>query len=210
MSAQGALRFSMIAGQAGLLLIAAAAGSVQAGKFNRQASLGQMAPSFDRLPATGGHNYSLADFAAARLVVVVFTANHCPIAAAYDARLVAIDKDYGPRGVQLVAISCSQLEQDALEPMRERAKSSGFKFPYLYDATQAVGRAYGASVTPEVFVLDGQRRLAYLGAIDDQWNDADAVKQAYLRDALDALLAGRTPTVAETKPIGCPIDYAQH
>jgi peroxiredoxin len=192
-----------------LLCAAVASSDLYAGKFNRRANLGDKAPGFERLPATDGRSYSLGDFAAARLVVVVIAANHCPISAAYDARLVALDKEYAGRGVQIVAISCSALEQDGLEAMRERGQRSGFKFPCLHDAGQAVGRAYGATATPEVFVLDGERRFAYQGAIDDQWNDPDAVQHAYLRDALAALLAGRTPEPAETRPVGCPIDYPQ-
>lgn len=173
----------------------------------KRPAIGQAAPSFDPLPATDGRRYGLAEFAQARVVIVVFLANHCPVAGAYESRLAAVDRDYRQRGVQIVAISCSRLEQDQLEPMRQRAAKAGFNFPYLHDASQAIGRAYGAKVTPEVFVLDRQRRLAYTGAIDDNWHDADAVKHAYLRGALDAILAGQKPDPAQTKAIGCQIDY---
>lgn len=191
------------------LLMAQAGALAQAGKYHRRATIGAKAPGFERLPATDGRRYGLADFAAARFVVVVFTADHCPVAAAYDSRLVALERDYRARGVQMIFISCSAPEPGDLKKMGQRAAKQGFKFPYLHDATQAVGRAYGASVTPGVFVLDGERRFAYLGAVDDQWSDPNAVKHAYLRDALDALLAGRTPELAETRPVGCAIQYEE-
>jgi peroxiredoxin len=178
-----------------------------AGKFTRVATIGQPAPTFADLPGTDGKQHSLADFKQAKLVVVVFTCNHCPVAASYDARLKQLARDFRERGVQFVAINSSLLEADGLPEMKQRAEQAGFDFPYLLDQRQSVGKAFGAKVTPEVFVLDKDRRFAYLGTIDDDWHDAEQVKHHYLRDALEALLAGKTADPAETRPTGCGIQY---
>jgi peroxiredoxin len=192
----------------GIVVAVAMFGDVAwAGKFNAKLSPGDAAPTWSKLPGIDGQPHSFDDYAASRLLVVVFTCNHCPVAQAYEDRLIAVAHDYASRGVQLMAINCNRLAADQLPAMRERAKQKQFNFSYLYDASQQTGRAYGARVTPEVFVIDRQRRITYQGAIDDNWQDARQAKQPYLRLALDALLAGRQPEPAETKPIGCGIQY---
>ncbi|MBC8115327.1 MAG: redoxin domain-containing protein, partial [Candidatus Saccharimonas sp.] len=115
--------------------------------------------------------------------------------------------DYRERDVELIAISVSQLESDRLDKMKERAKDSQFPFPYLQDTTQAMGHRFGATVTPQVFVLNSDRRIAYMGAVDDQWKDAAQVETHYTRAAIDALLAGKQPEIRETRPVGCAIEY---
>jgi hypothetical protein len=123
--------------------------------------------------------------------------------------MLAIQRDYGERGVRLVAINSNDAEKypsDSFDAMRERAREKGFNFPYLYDETQEVARALSSERTPEVFLFDGDRRLVYHGAIDDS-RDEDAVSQPYLRDALDALLEGREPPVTETPPVGCTVKW---
>jgi peroxiredoxin len=178
-----------------------------AGKFNRVLSIGDAAPDWQELPGVDDHTHGLSDYADAKLIVIVFTCNHCPVATANQERLIALQSDYKKQGVRLIAICCNPGAEDNLQAMQERAREKGYNFPYLYDAAQASGRAYGVRQTPTVFVLDGKRKLAYMGAIDDSWDDPARVERDYLRDALDALLAGEKVPVAETRPQGCEIPY---
>jgi peroxiredoxin len=168
--------------------------------------IGDAAPSWSGIIGTDDKEHGLADYAKAKLIVLVFTCNHCPVAVAYEDRLVALQKDYQAKGVQLVAANVNNLPADRLDKMKERAKAKGFNFPYIYDPTQKIARDYGATVTPHVFVLDKDRKIAYMGAIDDKQNP-DAVKTHFLRDALDALLAGEKPPKAVTKQFGCTIKW---
>lgn len=177
-----------------------------AGKFNATVSIGDAAPKFEKLPGVDGQQHSFDDYANAKLLVLVFTSCHSPCATKYEQRLVQLEKDYGSKGVQLLAVSVSRSEADSLPKMKERAKKAGFAFPYLQDASQQVGRKFGATTTPQVFVLDSKRRVRYMGRIDDQPDDVD-VQKPYLRQALDALLEGRDPPMLETRPEGCRIKY---
>lgn len=170
------------------------------------ATIGAAAPDFSGVIGIDDKPHGLADYKDAKLVVLAFTCNHCPVAVAYEDRLVALQKDYQPRGVQLVAVNVNNLPSDRLDPMKERAKQKGFNFPYLYDPTQKMGHDYGAKVTPHVFVLDRDRKVAYMGAIDDS-QAADKVKTAHLRNALDALLDGQKPPQEVTQQFGCSIKY---
>ncbi|MDY0166242.1 MAG: thioredoxin family protein [Thermoguttaceae bacterium] len=192
---------------------------VVAGSCMAALEIGQKAPSFSGLPGVDGKDHSLADYAEAKAVVVVFTCNHCPVAKAYEDRLIAFQKDYKAKGVQVIAInpnSPKKAPQDSFDKMKERAagKDLGnwrdseepFNFPYVVDATQEVAKAYGATCTPHVFVLDGGRNIAYMGAIDDNMATGN-VKQQSLRDALDAILAGKAPEKAATKQFGCSIKW---
>ncbi len=106
----------------------------------------------------------------------------------------------------MVAVNVNNLPADRLDKIKKRAKKKGFNFPYLYDSSQKIGRDYGAKVTPQVFVLDGKRKIAYMGAIDDNMS-AKKVKKHHLRDALDALLVGKKPPEAVTQQFGCSIKY---
>lgn len=163
-----------------------------------------------RLPGVDGRQHALEDYADRDVLVVIFSCNHCPYVRAWEDRMVAIQRDYAPRGVQFLVISSNDPEQypeDSFDRMKERAREKGYNFPYLYDETQEVARAYGAERTPEVFVFDRDRRLRYHGAIDDNYEDPKKVRRHYLRDALDAVLAGRDPEVAETPPVGCTIKW---
>lgn len=168
--------------------------------------VGDPAPTFVGLIGVDDQSHSLADYADAKVVAIVFTCNHCPVAVAYEDRLVALHKDYSDQDVQLIAINVNNMEADKLPAMKERASAKGFEFPYFYDPTQQLGRDYGATVTPHVFLLDGERRLAYVGAVDDSMDEAE-VTEHFLRDAIDALLAGNVPSKAETKAFGCGIQY---
>lgn len=169
-------------------------------------AIGDAGPAFHNLEGVDDKTHSLGDYKDAKLVALVFTCNHCPVAKAYQDRLIQLVKDYQDQGVQFVAINVNNIEPDRLPKMKERAAEKGFNFPYLYDPSQQIARDYGATVTPHVFVLDGQRNVAYMGAIDDSQNEAK-VAQHYLRDALDALLAGQSPATATTQQFGCSIKY---
>ncbi len=168
--------------------------------------IGDKAPDWSGIIGVDDKTHSLSDYAKAKIVVIVFTCNHCPVAVAYEDRLIAIQKDYKAKGVQLVAINVNNIPDDRLDRMKVRAEEKGFNFPYLYDSSQKTGRDYGATCTPHVFVLDQDRKVAYMGAIDDN-NNPKQVKHHYLRDALDALLAGKKPPKEVTQQRGCSIKW---
>jgi peroxiredoxin len=166
---------------------------------------GHLAPDFS-LPDTDGHEHSPNG---APATVVVFTCNHCPYALAWQGRLEAAARDYTERGVRFLAINSNDSERyprDSYEAMQARVASEDWPMPYLRDSSQEVARSYGAKTTPDVFVLDSERRLRYRGAPDSDYDDASQ-RAAWLRDALDAVLAGTEPSPAETKPVGCSIKW---
>jgi thiol-disulfide isomerase/thioredoxin len=167
--------------------------------------IGDLAPSFS-LPTTAGGTAGLD--ALEGPVVVTFWCNHCPYVRAWEDRFMALATEYAGRAA-FVAINANDAERyptDSFEDMAARAAERGYPFPYAHDATQEVARAYGAERTPEVFLLDADRRVAYHGAIDDS-HEADGVSASYLREALDALLEGRAPAVEDTAPVGCTIKW---
>lgn len=175
----------------------------------RKPPIGTAAPDF-HLPATDGHEYTLGSFAGKTVLVVIFTCNHCPYAQAYESRLVQLQADLGPRGVQLVAINAndaSSYPEDNFDNMVRRAKQSGFNFPYLRDDTQHVARAYGTECTPEAYVLDAHRQVQYIGRIDDNWQHPEQVKVRHLHDAIVALLAGQAVAQPLTHAIGCSVKW---
>lgn len=171
-------------------------------------ALGAEAPSFD-LRGVDGRSHSLADYGQEPLVALIQSCNHCPYVRAWEQRMVAIQRDYADRGVRLVAVSSNDAEshpEDSFEEMRTRAQREGFNFDYLYDEDQSLARALGAERTPEVFLFDRERRLVYHGAIDDS-RDENAVSKTYLRDAIEAALAGKAPEVGETPAVGCTVKW---
>jgi peroxiredoxin len=181
--------------------------------------LGASVPDFN-LPGVDGRNWSLKDFAAAKALVVIFTCNHCPSAQYYEERIKQLVIDYRSKGVAVVGIMPNdpksvRLDElgwtdlsDSFDEMKIRAKERGFNFPYLFDGdTEAVSRAYGPAVTPHAFVFDAARKLRYVGAIDDS-ERIQSVRKHYVRDALDALLAGKEPSLAQTKVVGCSTKWA--
>ena len=189
-----------------LLLSDTCAATAVAGKFNKVLSAGDQAPAFKGLMGTDDQSHNLNDYKEAKLLLVVFTCNHCPVAQAYQRRLIQIQDDYQAKGLQVVAVSVSKLPADTLDKMKQQARSQGYNFPYLHDASQKSGRAYGASVTPQAFLLNADRKVAYMGSIDDS-QDANDVQRHYLREAIEAVLAGKQPEVKETRPQGCSIEY---
>jgi peroxiredoxin len=170
--------------------------------------LGDPAPAFS-LPGVDGGDHTLDDYADAELLVLVQSCNHCPYVQAWGGRMNDVQRDYDGRGVRLVAVSSNDARgypEDSFPEMKARAGRQGFRFDYLYDESQGLARALGADRTPEVFVFDRGRKLRYHGAIDDNRDDR-RVETHYLRDALDALLAGADPPVAETPAVGCSVKY---
>jgi peroxiredoxin len=174
-------------------------------KFNNVLAIGDAAPDWENLPGVDGGVHSLKDYREAKAVVVVFTCNHCPVAKMYEDRLIDFAKKH-EKTVQVVAISVSRNGADGLEKMKARASEKGFPFPYVYDETQTCGRSYGASVTPHFFLLDGERKIAYMGAFDDNFDRAH-VEKNYLIDAVEAVLDGKAPRVRESLQRGCGIVY---
>lgn len=195
-------RVSQVGCLAALALTFAA---VRAGEFNETLKIGDAAPAWKDLPGTDDKPHSLADLPAEKLVAVVFTCNSCPVAAGYEDRLIDFAKRREAK-VVVVAINVNKVPEDSLDKMQQRAKDKALPYPYLFDASQQIARDYGAQTTPEVILLDRNRKVAYLGAIDDS-TDASKVSVKYLDDAVDALLAGKTPEKAETLPHGCRIRY---
>ena len=193
------LRASMLVG---LTLLV---GAAQAGEFNPQLDIGDAAPAWKELPGVDGKRHSLAHLDKTKLVAVVFTCNSCNVATDYEDRIIAFAKKHA-RDVAVVAINVSTKPADALPHMRERAKEKDFPYPYLFDKSQAIGRAYGANFTPEFFLLNGDRRVVYMGSMDDS-TYADRVKENYLEAAVAAALKGEAPAIAETAPRGCRIRY---
>jgi peroxiredoxin len=184
-------------------------------------AIGSPAPDFN-LPGVDGKNYSLASFKNARLLLVVFTCNHCPTAQAYEERLKKITNDYKDKGVAVVAImpndptsiTLSELDYtdmgDSFDEMKLRSARKQFNFPYLYDgATEETSRKYGPIATPHVFIFDKDRKLRYSGRIDDVEKPSKTPNSMDTRNALEALLTGKEPPVATTKVFGCSIKWVE-
>jgi peroxiredoxin len=189
-------------------LIVSIAPTAEAGKFNKKIKIGDSAPSYVGLPGVDGKSHSLADEKDKDVVVLVFTCNQCPVATAYEKRIMDFTKKYGGPGgkVAVVAINVNTDPEDSLPSMIERAKERGFNFPFLYDERQKVGRALGATVTPEFFVLDKNRKVVYMGGMDNGVNPNN-VTANYLVPAVEAALKGVAPAVSETAARGCNILY---
>lgn len=195
----------MVLALAGLALVASPA---FAGKFNKVVSVGDQAPTFSGIPAVMGEqdaSLSLSDIKE-DVVVLVFLGNHCPVVLAYEDRLIDFVNDYKGKNVKVVGVSVNDNEQDRLPQIKEYVKKKGSNYVYGYDESQAIGKAYGATNTPQWFVLDKARKIRYTGALDDNMKE-DKVTKTYVRDAVDALLAGKTPAVEETQPKGCGVQY---
>ncbi len=171
---------------------------------------GEQTPSFT-LPGVDGRRWRLEECLEGRCAVaVVFICNHCPYVQAYVERLVAIQREYEAKGLQIVAINAndtSDYPEDGFEPMVVWARERGVNFPYLRDETQSVAHAYGATHTPHVFLLDAGCRLRYVGRIDDSWQEARRVRSHDLRQAIEAVLAGGSVAQAQTEVVGCTIKW---
>jgi len=165
------------------------------------------------LKNVNGKLMSLADYKKARGFIIVFTANHCPFAKRYQQRMNEFSKKYEAMGMPLLAVSsndASVIPEDTWDEMKARAKQQHYIFPYLYDETQAVAKAFGVSKTPQAFLIfmeNGQWRLRYSGAIDDNGAEPEKVKNHYLEDAVNACLQGKPVAVPVTKSVGCGIKW---
>ena len=181
--------------------------------------IGDAAPKWSGIPGVDGKKHGLSEYKKAKLIVMAFTCNHCPVAMAYEDRLIAIQKEYKSKGVQVIAVCVNDAEaypRDSLENMKKRAagkdlgrwrtNKEAFNFPYLRDDTQKIARDYAATVTPHIFVLDPKRKLVYMGAVDDN-NNPKRAKERWLRDALDAVLKGEKPPKTATQQRGCTIKW---
>ena len=171
--------------------------------------LGRKAPDFS-LPGTDGKTYSLASFKDSAVLVVVFSCNHCPYVVGSEDRMIRFYEDYRPRGVAMVAINSNETEghpTDSFEHMKARAAEKGFGFAYVRDESQAVALAYGALRTPHYYVFDRERKLRYTGRMDDSPRTPGRETTRELRDAVDAILAGKRPAVEVTNPIGCNVKW---
>jgi peroxiredoxin len=175
--------------------------------------VGDKAPDF-KLKNVDGKSVSFADFPDSKGFIVIFTCNHCPFSVAYEDRIIAIDKKYKDKGYPVIAINPNDpalAPSDGFKEMQQRHAEKGFTFPYLFDDGQKIYPKYGATRTPHVFLLNKtgkDYKVVYIGAIDDNSQDADAVKEKYLENAIQALLAGKAPQPDFTKAIGCTIKVA--
>lgn len=171
--------------------------------------VGDTAADF-KLKNVDGKKVSLDGMKNVKGYIVVFTCNTCPYAVAYEDRIIALHQKYAAQGYPVVAINSNDKDvkpDDSYDKMKVRAKEKNFPFAYIYDETQEVAKTFGALKTPHVYILDKSRTVRYIGAIDDNSEDAAAVKEKYAENALDALLAGKEVAVKETKAIGCGIKW---
>lgn len=182
--------------------------------YSQGYKVGDKASDF-RLLNVDGKYVSLSDYPNAKGFIVIFSCNHCPYVVAYEDRMIELHKEFAPKGFPVIAINANDSisqPQDAYSKMKIRAKEKNFPFPYLIDAEQTVYPVYGATRTPHVYLLrrDGaDLKVAYIGAIDDNYQDATKVETEYLADAVNAVLDGRAPNPDVTRAIGCSIKKRQ-
>lgn len=199
-----------VAATACLVVFAAVAANAGQAK-QKQLEIGQPAPTFT-LPGVDGKDVDTAKLLKEnkkKALVVVWMANHCPVAAAYQDRLIQLQKDYEDKGVQVIAVSstdASAYKADSFENMKKRAKEKGYNFPFVYDQSQDVARAFRATCTPHAFLIDSRGNLAYRGAIDNSQNPKKVTKH-FLRDAVDAVLAGKPVETPTTQQFGCSVKW---
>ncbi|MDX1961812.1 MAG: thioredoxin family protein [Pirellulales bacterium] len=211
----GRLLAILVGGLACFLPLVARAVEPQAVAFNEVLKIGDAAPDWSKLTGIDGHEHALAEYAASEVVVLVFTCVTCPTAADYEARIQALIQTHGqiPAGqdhprVRVIAINSNQGEADSLAAMTAHAQARKFAYPFLADPSQSVARAYGALTTPQFFVLDKERRVAYQGAMDDNSEPAQA-KENYVTAAVESLLGGKEVIKTSEPPRGCRIKFAR-
>lgn len=173
--------------------------------------LGTPAPDFE-LQGVDGKTYSLTGFADKKVLAILFICNHCPYVQAIEARFIQLQRDYAAKSVQLVGICANDptdYPEDSPENLKRRWHEKDYRFPYLVDETQDIARAYGAVCTPDIYVFDSNRKLAYHGQLDDNWKDPSNVTRHDLREAIDKLLAGQQPSANQTPSMGCSIKWSK-
>lgn len=169
--------------------------------------VGDKATDF-KLKGVDGKEYSLADYKDAKGFIIIFTCNHCPFAVAYEDRIIELNNKYAPQGYPVIAINPndpSVQPEDGMAEMQVRSNAKGFTFPYVLDEGQRIYPQYGATRTPHVFILDADRFVKYIGAIDDNVNEPENVKVKYVEDAIESLKANKQVATTFTKAIGCSI-----
>ncbi len=177
--------------------------------IDNKLKIGSRAPGFS-LPAVDGKFYSLNSFLDKKILVIIFSCNHCPYVQAYEQRIIDLQKEFENKGVQIIAINSNddkKYPEDSFEEMKKRATDKNFNFLYLRDETQETAKGYGATHTPQVFLFDENRKLRYEGKIDDNWQEPEKVKSKYLRNAIIEVLDGKEVSVPETFSIGCTIKW---
>lgn len=181
-----------------------------AGEFNEVLSIGDAAPDWKDLPGVDGKKHSLSDYKDREVVVLVFTCASCPTAEDYEERINDLAIRFGgDKGkVAVVAVCVNRVKGDQLPDLTERAKAKGFAFDYLHDESQKIAKDYGAIFTPEFYVLNRDRKLIYMGALDDH-SDASKVQKQFVVSAITAALMGESPEVKETIARGCRVRYAR-
>ena len=186
----------------GILMVPAAAMALGIGD--------EMPAKIEKLKDVDGREIKISDVSGAKGTLVIFTCNHCPYVKAWEDRIVALGNQYSEKGIGVVAINSNDPKvspDDGYEQMQQRSKDKGMKFPYAVDETSAIAKAFGATKTPEVFLFDATGKLAYHGAVDDNSEKATEVKSHYLKDALEAVEAGKPVATTETKALGCGIKF---
>lgn len=194
------------------LLLLLAANTSSANELPDGVSVGDKAPDFI-VKNIDGRNVGLSSFQEVEGVILIFTCNHCPYSKAYEDRIIAMHKQWAPKGWPVLAVNPNDPErqpEDSFEKMQGRAKEKEFPFPYAMDETQNVAKAYGARRTPHVFLLKKEKtgfRVAYIGAIDDNARDPQNVEEQFVANAITALMDGKQPEQTATKAIGCTIKW---
>jgi len=183
-------------------------GPLAAGEYNPVLNIGDAAPAWKDLPGIDGKKHALADLKDKDVVVLFFTCNSCDVATEYEDRIIEVVKKYGGPDAKaaFVGVNVNKVPEDSLAEMKKRAESKKFPFTYLFDESQQIAKAYGATFTPEFFVLNKERKVVYMGGLDDHSN-AKLAKRKFLESALDAVMNGKKPETGETVAIGCMIRY---
>jgi thiol-disulfide isomerase/thioredoxin len=190
-------------------LAVAAALATGTAAYAKPLEIGAAMPTFSGLEAADGKSYSSADFKDKDVLVVCITCNHCPMAVAYEDRMIAFAKEHaGPSSkIGFIAINVNNSDADKLDKMKERAKEKGFTFAYAYDPSQKIATELGATKTPEFYVFDKSRKLVYHGAFDDSPRNAANAKKNYVELAVKAAAVGEKPEIQNTAAVGCGIQF---
>lgn len=181
---------------------------LSAGEYNEVLSVGDAAPGWEGLPGTDGKSHSLAELADKSIVVVIFTCRSCPTAADYEARIADLVRQHAdnPDKLAVIPISANLVEEDKLPALIEHVEEADLPFHFLHDESQQVAKSYGAVFTPQFFVLNSDRKIVYMGAMDDATNPEEVTRH-YVNEAIAAIEAGSTPEVTETIARGCRIRF---
>jgi peroxiredoxin len=184
-----------------------------AGEYNKKVSVGEKAPVFSGIPAYDPATKEMGSLTLGDIkedvVVLVFLGNHCPVVVACEDRFIDFVNDYKGKSVKFVGVAVGDIEGDKMPGIKKYTAEKGSNYLYGYDETQQIGKDYGATNTPQVFVLDKDRVIRYMGSMDDSAMNEAKVSKNYLRDAVDSLLAGKEVAVKETRAIGCGVRYTK-